>query len=426
MFCLFFLQKEAHLQSNAQDFDAFVDEFIREYEQLSIAPLSISYFTNLNQIPSLDTVLIQEDFFLNTKIELSKFKMETFNEQEKIDYQLIEYETKLRLLGLQLEKKWHNIEIDSIHQSGLRDVPLGKEWYVYFLKKWVDLEVEPEEMFLFGLNEIHKVKSQMEAIQIKSKLSKNDFEIFLLGQNFYINNVAEVQQSFEELQVEIWKIIPLYFPYLDQLSKAKITRGRSSRLAKVPAYYRSVDSTFYYNYFNQAFCNRQCTWIFVHEASPGHHYQIAINNSLKESKIKHLFSYYGFSEGYAAYVEEVGIELGFYKDAYQEYGKWEWDLIRSLRVALDVGINYYAWDDETAMAFWKLHISGQDDIGEREINRMKNWPAQVITYKYGADKFLKWKNKAQEKANFNFKSFHTEILKRGSLPFSVLEQYLSE
>lgn len=139
-----------------------------------------------------------------------------------------------------------------------------------------------------------------------------------------------------------------------------------------------------------------------------------------------LFWYPGYGEGWAAYAEEYGKELGLYQTPYEELGRWEWDIVRSVRVALDVAINYCGWNDNQALAFWKKNIRNQDDIAMREINRMKRWPVQVITYKYGASQFLLWKKKMQlkEGASFNISNFHNELLKRGALPFMVLKKYV--
>ena len=181
------------------------------------------------------------------------------------------------------------------------------------------------------------------------------------------------------------------------------------------------NGTFYFNYFNEPFNKRQLDWIFIHEGIPGHHYQIMVNDIIERTDIQQLFWYSGFVEGWGAYVEYLGKELGVYKTLYDEYGKWEWDLIRSVRVALDVGINYYGWSDDKAISFWKAHISDQDDIGWREIARMKRWPAQVITYKYGSDMFLKLLNEAKDKERFDYQKFHKELLMYGDIPMSLLE-----
>jgi uncharacterized protein (DUF885 family) len=116
-----------------------------------------------------------------------------------------------------------------------------------------------------------------------------------------------------------------------------------------------------------------------------------------------------------------------YKDIYQYLGKWEWDIVRSARIVLDVGLNYIGWTREQAMLFWKKNIKNQDDIAVREIDRMLRWPAQVLSYKVGENEILNLKKACEKKlgSNFDIKRFHSTILNRGSLPLSVLKEIVA-
>ena len=140
--------------------------------------------------------------------------------------------------------------------------------------------------------------------------------------------------------------------------------------------------------------------------------------------MQQLFFYLGFAEGWGAYAEELGKDLGAYKTPYDELGKWEWDIVRSVRVPLDVGLNYYGWTDQQALDFWKKSIRGQDDIAMREIARIRRWPAQVVTYKYGALQILHWKQELRQKQGdqFNIKDFHDRVLDHGSLPLFMVKE----
>jgi uncharacterized protein (DUF885 family) len=160
-------------------------------------------------------------------------------------------------------------------------------------------------------------------------------------------------------------------------------------------------------------------WIYVHEAIPGHHYQYHINEKMS-NPIRNQFTYMGYLEGWGAYVEQFGRALGAYQSPKDAYAQMEWDLIRSVRVALDVGLNFYGWSDEEAFSFWEKHIQNKPDIAQREIARMKRWPAQVITYKYGKQVLDELKgNRASPEA---LKKFHQQILEYGALPLSILKK----
>ena len=202
----------------------------------------------------------------------------------------------------------------------------------------------------------------------------------------------------------------------------QIKEYKEKNAVETPGFYRSNENSLYVNYFNRPYKKRQIGWLYIHEGFPGHHYQIKYTESLQRSAVQNLISSSCYREGWAAYIEEIGNEIGAYNDLYDVYGKWEWDLIRSVRVVLDVGLNYHGWTDTEALGFWQRHIQDQDQIALREIKRMKRWPAQVITYKFGAHKLLTWKEHFEQKANFSLKQFHQNVLQFGDIPFYVLEK----
>ncbi|WP_298902937.1 DUF885 domain-containing protein [uncultured Psychroserpens sp.] len=403
--------------SQSDDFDDLSAYFLETYLGLGIPNLQVNYVQNLNAIKSAESIKSQEAFFKNVKHQLSNINKNDLNKYQRLDYDIMIYEVGLNLERLSLEKEWDYTTVlnDSL---SIYSIENGKEWYVYLLKRWVDAEVNPDDMFQFGLNEIETVKTEMEKLQQLSKLPKEAFNLHLTDSSFYYYNLKDIEKAFNNVKLQVAKSSSYVFPHIKDISDLKIAKGSNASLAQVPAYYNN--STFYFNYFEAPFNKRQIDWIYIHEGIPGHHYQIMVNNIVKRTEIQQLFWYPGFVEGWGAYVEYLGKDLGIYKTIYDEYGKWEWDLIRSVRVALDVGLNFYGWSDDKAMAFWKKHIANQDDIARREIARMKRWPAQVVTYKYGANQFTDMLSLAKQKENFNYKKFHLELLSHGDIPLSIV------
>lgn len=406
--------------SYAQDinFDAIRRDFLKRYTEQEIPFLLIDYTQNLQTIRGADSINIQVDFFQEFREKLANIEAKALSEYQKLDFNIMRYEIDMNLERLELERQWDSSTLLD-NSNSIVTVPDGKKWYTYLLKRWINDLVTPDEIFQFGLTEIEKVKIEMKAIQVESGLSVKDFTAYLKESSFYFNNLKDVQKAFEDAKQTVAKNSPHIFPYIDQIPDVRIAKGTNPSLAHVPAYYN--ERTFFFNYFDKPYNKRQIGWIYIHEGIPGHHYQGMVNDIIKRTAIQELFWYSGFVEGWGAYVEYLSDELGVYKTIYDEYGKWEWDLIRSVRVALDVGINYYGWSDDDAIDFWKQHITDQDEIGWREITRMKRWPAQVITYKYGSDKFLKLLNKAKMKEDFEYKNFHKELLKYGDIPISQLD-----
>ncbi|WP_103072112.1 DUF885 domain-containing protein [Aquimarina sediminis] len=408
--------------SQNHNFSKIEKEFLKHYPTLNIPGLQISYVSTLNRIGDKENIKKQERFFENLKENLSKIDTSSLIGSQKINFQILDYETMLHLERIALEKKWTPVALDD--SKSIIALPDGKLWYVYLLKRWVDKDVSPDDMFQFGLKEIEKVKSNMKRLQKKSGLSEMVFEDHLNKDQFFLDVPEDVQREFEKIKKIVRIKAASIFPYIDKIPEIKIGRGTNASLSQVPAYYSN--GTFYYNFFDKPFNKRQLGWFYAHEAIPGHHYQFMVNNSINRTEIQNLFWYPGFAEGWGAYVEYLGDVLGVYETIYDEYGKWEWDLIRSVRVSLDVAINYYGWSDKKALDFWKKYIKNQDDIGVREIARMKRWPAQVISYKYGAKMFLKLLNKAKKNPDFEYKRFHKKILEHGDVPLTLIESHYTK
>lgn len=402
-------------------FDTLRKQFLEGYTALDIPNLQVNYVQNLRSIKSVEDVKKQEAFFKTIKEQLASVNTLNLEEYERLDYYIMTYEVELNLERIALEKQWnYNTQLDD--SKSIYAIEKGNHWYAYLLKRWVNAQVTPDDIFQFGLEEIKKVKVEMKKVQIQSKLSEETFKRHLNDSSFFYYNVNDVEQAFNDIKIEVAKTSAHIFPYIKDISDVEIAQGSNPSLAQVPAHYNN--GTFYFNYFDKPFNKRQIDWIYIHEGIPGHHYQIMINNIIKRTEIQNLFWYSGFVEGWGAYVEYLGKDLGVYKTIYDEYGKWEWDLIRSVRVALDVGINYYGWSDDKAISFWKTHIANLDDIGWREIARMKRWPAQVVTYKYGSDIFLQLLDEEKKHDKFEFLAFHKKLLQYGDIPMSVFKQVL--
>jgi len=402
-------------------FDAFCKDFVAGYNELHLPQLELSYVSGLEHIGTAADVQKQLDFFVKVKAGLAAFKADQLTASEKVDYQLISYETGLNLERIALEQDWLKNRPVAVRTNGIINIPNGKSWYAYLLKRWTSANATPDKIYQFGLTEVSRVQKHIEAIRLQTGLSEDDFYKHLNDPSFFISDPKAVQQSFENTKAIIYANLPKLFNNTN-IAPLKIVKGESRQLAQTPGYYDS--NVFYYNLFDKPYNKRQVDWLFIHEGVPGHHYQASTESQTKTSAVQQLFYYMGFAEGWGAYTEELGKQLGVYKTPYDELGKWEWDIVRSVRVPLDVALNYYGWTDEQALAFWKKNIRGQDDIAMREIARMRRWPAQVVTYKYGALQILHWKEELQQKqgTQFNIRDFHSRVLDHGSLPLFMVKE----
>ncbi len=397
-----------------------VTNFSREYNKLDITGLTLSYVTNISNIKDAENLSKQAQLFAELRSDLNHVKRQDLPPTQQLEYDLLMYQLLRHEERLALEQQWISQGPDSISTYGLATIPNGRIWYRYFLKQWIDQTVTPESMYEFGLSEIDRVKASMKALQEHSGMDSLDFQQYISDDSFFYTDVKTVQAEFDKVKAELGPKLDQFFPGISTIPDHTIERGGNEAMAQVPAFY--TNNTFYYNFFGQSFNKRQIVWIYLHEAVPGHHYERNYSRSVRQTELQNLFNVPCYAEGWAAYVEEIGNEIGAYRDIYDELGKWEWDIIRSVRVPLDVALNYYGWSDEKALDFWRQHITGKDDIGRREIARMKRWPCQVITYKYGGRKIMEWKAHFEKQGDFDLKKFHETVLGRGPIPISILEK----
>lgn len=418
--CLLFVFSSSK-QIEHQSFNDFCTNFIKIYRSLNIPEFQLSYAENFQHIKPEYELQRQTEFFQQIRNTLSDYEKDSLTTEQGDILDLINYETELNLQRLALEKQWIRVRPGVIPTNNFHAIPNDSAWYIYYLQKWLGAKVHPDELYLNGLEEIERVQQHIKDIQQQTGMDSAQFYQYLNDSSFFITNEIQVHQAFEETKNMVLKNIGNLFA-VTQISDVSIKRGTSTPLIHAPGYYSN--NTFYYNLFDAPYNKRQVGWLFIHEAIPGHHYEAFVTDHSPTSEVQQLFHYPAFNEGWAAYTEELGKELGVYKTPYDELGKWEWDLVRSVRVPLDVGLNYYGWNNEKALAFWKKYIPNRDDIALREINRMRTWPAQVITYKYGASQIIKWKKlmQLQKGTAFDIKAFHSTILQNGSLPFFLMQR----
>src|SRR5689334_2988460 len=302
--CIFILCSSVTPIKNIS-FDDFKNSFIEVYRSLNIPSLQLGFVENFQNVGSLADIQQQTIFFQQTKTTIATYKNQQLPKEEDNDLDLMEYETNLNLERLTLEKDWIRKRPGVIPINNFRKIPDYNAWYIYYLKRWLGADVNPDELYLNGLVEIDRVKKQIDDIRKQTGINSSTFYHHLNDDSFFLTSQTQVQQAFEQTKSVIQKNIPNLFS-VTNIPDVKIERGFNKALAKTPGYYSN--NTFYYNYWDSPYNKRQIDWLFIHEAIPGHHYQACISNQLKFSPLQQLFSFPGFSEGWAAYAEDLGKE----------------------------------------------------------------------------------------------------------------------
>ena len=411
-------------------FDDAVTQFSNGYQSLAPAALDLSYAVNFERLESPSTLLKQQAFFSTQLERISRFQESDLDACQRIERSIIEIESRLGLERAKLALK--NDSAVAITDSGIYHQPNGRLWYAYFLARWNGAWLEFDHLYKFGEHELAKAVAAYDEIQSELGYADDDAGLARhLGNSQRFEDDKSTLAWFETQQDIVWDNLSRIFTVSDAIKKAVIKSSDRGQSFPVPGYYDPPSETFYFNQFKDYYDGRQSDWLLLHEASPGHHFQIATAqlNSRCPQRLPNL-SYSAYSEGWAAYAETLGEQLGVYQTLEARLAAIEWDMVRSVRVVLDVAINGYGWSDEQALEYWLEHVRGQRDVAEREIARMRRWPAQVVTYKYGADYFKRLRDKVvkptdnEETRIALIRRYHDTVVSFRSMPLTTFEGVL--
>ncbi len=318
--------------------------------------------------------------------------------------------------------------------SGIDSTTNGKAKYNFLIRYWTTTNKTPDEIYETGLKEVERIKGEMEKIKTQVGFTgdlKAFFNYILTDKKFNIfKTPEEVLEAFRAIQAK-------EEPYLKKLfgrfptTKFEIRRTEAFREASASAEYNqatedgSRPGIFYtpipdvktFNYTGME-------TLFSHEAIPGHHYQISLQQENKLLPKFRRFSWYGaYGEGWALYTESLGSELGLYTDPYQKMGNLGDEMLRAARLVVDAGIHTKGWSREKAIGYLLANLPSSEQEAVAAIERYMAIPAQALSYKTGALKIreLRARYEKQLGAKFNIAAFHDEVLKDGCMPLDVFE-----
>ena len=393
-------------------------------------------------IPQLKTILNPD---LNQNLFFSPARQfpEEFSEKDKSI--LIEKYTEMVLNKIiPAYKKLSDFMSDQYldagrSSSGISAFEDGLDYYNYSIKLYTTTELTADEIHNIGLKEVAKISSEME--KIKTKVGFNgDLKSFFnhvreLDELIPFNEPQEVIDNFNKIHEKMTPQVNKLFG-LQPKTPFEVRRTESFREASASAEYNpgSLDGTrpgiFYvpipnikeYNYFSDED-------LFLHEAIPGHHYQISLqqeNTSLPSFRKSLWYSSYG--EGWALYSESLGEELGLYDDPYQYFGMLSAEMHRAIRLVVDTGLHTKGWSREKAIQY-SLDNEAESEAGiTSEIERYMANPGQALSYKIGQLKIRELRSNAEQKLGdkFDIKMFHEKVLESGCIPLQLLEEKINK
>jgi prolyl oligopeptidase len=331
-----------------------------------------------------------------------------------------------------------NIYLPNSRESiGLSDIPDGAAWYEYAARYHTTTNLTPDEIHNIGLKEVKRIRDEMEQI-INNLQWDGDFKSFLnylrTSPRFYYDNPDDLLNAYLIMAKSIDPLLPKIFKVFPRAPYGVIPIPAESAPFTTTAYYNSPakgrPGYFYANLYKpESRPKYEIPVLTVHEAVPGHHFQISIAQELENvPTFRKYQSFTAFVEGWGLYSEELGEFMNLYDDPYDKFGQLTYDMWRAIRLVVDTGMHYKDWSRQDAIdLFIENTAKSKLDI-ENEVDRYIAWPGQALAYKIGQLKILELRNKAELELGdkYDIKDFHHEVLKRGSLPLDILEEYINE
>ncbi len=318
--------------------------------------------------------------------------------------------------------------------AGIGAIPGGGEMYAYLIQFWTTTNLAPDEIHDLGRREVARIRSEMEKVQaqVGYQGSLFDFLNFVATDPQFapFTTEDEVLDAYRAIEARLAPAIPKFFARVPR-TPFEIRATEKFRAATASAEYMPAASdgsrpgVFYVPIIDPR-KNRTSRMenLFLHEAIPGHHFQIALT---LENKTLPRFRQFGWNsayvEGWALYTESLGRELGLYTDPYQYLGMLLGDMHRAVRLVLDTGLHAQSWSREQALAYIIEQEGGDEQKHRAEVERYMAIPAQALSYKLGQLKILELRARGEKQLgrNWDIRAFHDHILEEGSLPLEILE-----
>jgi uncharacterized protein (DUF885 family) len=322
--------------------------------------------------------------------------------------------------------------------AGISALPGGREFYRALVKHHTMTEMTPDRIMTLGLSEVARIRKQLE--EAKGRLGfrgslQEFFRSLRTNPALYpFHSEKEVLAAYSRIDETLQRRVPAHFRLLPKArfeirEIEKFKAESASEAYQNPSADGSRPGIFWVPIPDPAkYEARSMESLFLHEAIPGHHFQISIQQELDLPRYRRFSGNNAYVEGWGLYAESLGRDLGLYTDPYQWIGRLQNEMHRAIRLVVDVGIHWKGWSRDRAIRY-SLEHEPLDEAGvTAEIERYMAIPGQALSYKIGELKIqeLKAFAKASLSAKYTDAEFHDEILKDGALPLSVLDSKIRE
>jgi uncharacterized protein (DUF885 family) len=316
---------------------------------------------------------------------------------------------------------------------GMSDLSNGNDWYDYLVKRQTTTDLTPEEIFQLGIDEVQRIKSEMERMRSQNGFQGNlqEFSRYLVkNAPPGLANRDDLIKGYEAIREKVTLQLPRLFGRLPK-APLEIRTIEEFREQSAPSQYWSATpdgsrpGIFYINASGIDVNPRPVSEsLFLHEAVPGHHLQLSLQREQTGlPRFRRFGDYTAFVEGWALYAESLGQQLGLYTEPSQYFSRLNSELFRAVRLVVDVGLHRKHWSRDKAIKFMIENTGGSESGASLEIDRYIALPGQALAYKIGQLKIAAIRSKAEKTlgSKFDIRAFHDEILKDGAMPLGLLE-----
>ncbi|MDP9413976.1 MAG: DUF885 domain-containing protein [Pseudomonadota bacterium] len=314
----------------------------------------------------------------------------------------------------------------------------GRDYYAFLVRQNTTTDLSAEQIHQIGLKEAARIRADMEAVAREAGFPNRQAFIAELRTNpkYYAKTPDELLRETAIVTKSIDGKMPELFGTLPRLPYG---------IAPIPAETAEGTTTAYYNsgspesgiagtyYVNTSKLPQRPLWeipaLSLHEAVPGHHHQIALQQELEIAPFRRNFtSFTAFTEGWGLYSESLGREMGLYDTPAKRLGQLSYQAWRASRLVVDTGIHAKGWDKARAVAFMKENTALSEANIDAEVNRYISWPGQALGYMIGNIRIRELRARAEKElgAKFDLRRFHDAVLLQGSVPLDVLEAQIGD
>jgi uncharacterized protein (DUF885 family) len=318
-------------------------------------------------------------------------------------------------------------------QPGIWDLPNGDAIYRFDVEQMTTTDKTPAQIHALGLSEVKRIEGEMTRIAKSQGFADLASFRASLKSNpaTHATSREDILNRYRGFLAQMQPELPKLFGILPKTKVVvmPVEAFREKSAAAAEYHQGTPDGSRPGQIFVNTgdFANRSVLTIestAYHEGIPGHHLQISIAQTLpKLPPVRQQAGYTAYIEGWALYAEQLGKDVGFYKNPLSDYGRLSDELLRADRLVLDTGVHYKHWTRQQMVDFFHAHSSEDEPDVQAETDRYITWPGQALAYKMGELKILELRTRAKQELGdkFDIRAFHDEILGGGALPLDVLE-----